>query len=115
MHTTSITIEVTEVEENSLGGNVLKQTTTAPDSSSIFPITKFPTSFQDLSISDAEKAFEIAYRMRMELLYKCLVAPPSLLYESNEGGVKFLLAETIGKHITPYFGELKWEWEFPKN
>ena len=75
----------------------------------------FKKKYNVLKVTSAEKAFEIAYRMRMELLYKCLVAPPSLLYESNEGGVKFLLAETIGKHITPYFGEFKWEWEFPKN
>jgi hypothetical protein len=105
MHITSFTIEVTDVDENSISGNVLEHSTNAPDSISTFPITGFSTSFRDLSVKDAEKSFEIAYRMRMELFFQCNGSLPHLLYKSNKGELKYEIGDSIAKHIIPSFGE----------
>jgi hypothetical protein len=105
MSETIFVVKVTEVEENFLkGGEVVSQSSDAPPPKQVFPLTNFSTSFDKLIVDDAEKAFEIAYRMRMELHIKVFAPPPFLLYEFVPQIIQIKIGEGIDETIKLRFG-----------
>ena len=102
--------EVSEESSLSCGGTVLEQRTAAPHSGSVFPLTGFATSFNSLEAADAEKAFEIAIRMRLAL-HVGVYASPSALYYDVDGRISVEMGSGIGSLISLRFGSL--EDDFP--
>lgn len=102
----TITFKVTEIEGISYGGEIINQSSEAPSTKDVFPLTNFATSFSDLSSEDAEKAFEITYRMRMKLFTEALAPPPILLYEFHPGRLGAKIAHSIAAVINLHFGPL---------
>lgn len=103
-----ITIKVTENSSSSLSGEVVDQSIDATYPEQKFPRTKFSTTFATITKTDAEKALEITYRMRMALYEGTLCAPPNLLVDLGAG--PFLMATSIGselcKMFEPHFGSM---------
>jgi hypothetical protein len=104
------TIRLSHVENTSSSGEVLDHAIDTPEPEHCFPCTKFSTTFGGLSRTDAEKAFEIAYRMRVALNEGTLCAPLSVLFADVESGSHYLTATAIAKELckifTPHFGTL---------
>lgn len=102
------TVRITSVESGSTGGKVLNHNIEAPTSEVCFPQTKFATTFAGLTKNDAEKAFEIMYRMRLELFAGTMCAPPHLIADLDSGS--YILGDTITTEIkklfAPHFGDL---------
>jgi hypothetical protein len=102
------TIRITSVEANSTGGELLNQEIEAPEPDKQFPQTKFATTFTGLTRNDAEKAFEIMYRMRTALFKGTMCAPPTLLVDLKNG--PYMLGDKINTEIKkifiPHFGDL---------
>lgn len=67
MLTFTHTVKVATSDETSFSGELMNKSLDNPPNNKIFTLTNFATSFNNLTVNDAEKAFEIAYRMRMEL------------------------------------------------
>jgi hypothetical protein len=103
--TTTYVINVEEgFEENSWAGEVISELTDALPTKQAFPLTNFTTSFKGLVVDDAEKAFEIAYRMRMKLHMKVFAPPPILVYEFADEIPQFKIGEGILDAIQLRFG-----------
>lgn len=97
------TIEVTTSDETSFSGELMNQSLDNPPNE--FILTNFATSFNKLTVNDAEKAFEIAYRMRMELAMNVNMSLAPILRSdfSSENKIKFGkgIADTIKLQFGP--------------
>jgi hypothetical protein len=90
----------------------LQKQSGAAQRKSVFPLTDFATSFDELSAVDAEKAFEIAVRMRLALSLGVHAAPPTLFYDAD-GKLSVQIGASIGAILKLQFGDL--QDETPKN
>ena len=111
--TQKTTVRITSVESSSTGGEVLDHNVEAPTPEELFPQTNFATTFAGLTQSDAEKAFEIMYRMRLALFAGTMCAPPHLLADLDNS--PYMLGDTITTEVkklfSPRFGDFD---KFPK-
>lgn len=77
------TVKVSSVDGNSIQGDVLSSNILGKKQK--FPITGFSTSFHEISVGDAEKAFEITYLMLNDLYKKTHSFSPIIIFMNNEG------------------------------
>ncbi len=105
--TQKTTVRITSVEPGSTDGDVLDQNIEAPTPEERFPHTNFATTFTGLTQSDAEKSFEIMYKMRLALFAGTICSPPQLIADVENG--PYMLGERITTEIkklfSPHFGD----------
>lgn len=105
--TQKTTVRITSVESSSTGGEVLNHNIEAPTPEERFPLTNFATTYAGLTQSDAEKSFEIMYKMRIALFAGTMCAPPQLITDVDNG--PYMLGDRITTEIkklfSPHFGD----------
>jgi hypothetical protein len=102
-------IEISAAEENSYGGKVIGGLDAMKNPVNTFPLTKFSTTFFALSINDAEKAFEIAYRMLQSLYNKTSSVRPFITLQNDEGILQIKALTEILDIIQLRFGPIETE------
>lgn len=106
MLTIAHTLKVTTSDETSFSGELIKQSLDNPSNKKDFFLTDFATSFNKLTVNDAEKAFEIAYRMRMELAINVNPGLMPILISDFSEGTKLKCGKGIADTIKLQFGPL---------
>lgn len=97
------TLKINTSDETSFHGELMNQSLDHPQKE--FILTNFATSFNELTVNDAEKAFEIAYRMRMELANVNIGLAPILRPDFSESN-KMKFGQGIADTIKLQFGPL---------
>ncbi|NOR46891.1 MAG: hypothetical protein GQ533_02425 [Methanosarcinaceae archaeon] len=106
MLTIANTVKVTTSDETSFGGELMNQSLDNSLNKTKFNLTNFATSFNKLTVNDAEKAFEIAYRMRMELAMNVNMGLIPILRSDFSENTKMKFGEGIADTIKLQFGPL---------
>lgn len=106
--TQKTTVKITHIEDGNPGGELLNNQIEAEEPREKFPRTGFSTTYSGLNRTDAEKAFEITYRMRLALAAGTLCSPPCLWVDVEDGPYLLLdkIASSVEKIFTPHFGDL---------
>ena len=100
-------IEITNIDEILSGGIVIEEYVNKKKPKKLFPHTKFSERPDKLTITDAEKAFEISYRMIMDIYNISDKTHPLILHYSENGkDIIYKIGESIIELINPHFGKL---------